>query len=157
MPIVNCKICNYGFYAKPNWLKRGEGKYCSNKCSYEGRKNGEIVNCSTCNKKIYKSQKDLKSSKSKKYFCSKSCQAIWRNKEFSGERHANWKKGESVDYKRVLLRHNITPICKICLNEDKRVLCVHHIDKNRKNNNLRNLMWLCYNCHYLVHNYKIKI
>jgi predicted HNH restriction endonuclease len=33
------------------------------------------------------------------------------------------------------------------------MLVVHHIDENRNNNNHENLIWLCYNCHHLVHNY----
>jgi len=32
-------------------------------------------------------------------------------------------------------------------------LIVHHIDKNRNNNGIENLIWLCQNCHYLVHHY----
>jgi len=33
----------------------------------------------------------------------------------------------------------------------------NHIDSNRKNNNLNNLIWLCMNCYYLVHNHYEKI
>ncbi|MHA1267983.1 MAG: HNH endonuclease [Candidatus Helarchaeota archaeon] len=34
---------------------------------------------------------------------------------------------------------------------DDRVLAVHHIDSNRRNNSPGNLTWLRRNCHYLVH------
>ncbi|MBI4281264.1 HNH endonuclease [Candidatus Uhrbacteria bacterium] len=37
--------------------------------------------------------------------------------------------------------------------KNNRVLLVHHIDENRKNNVLSNLVWLCRNCHFLVHKY----
>lgn len=48
-----------------------------------------------------------------------------------------------------------TPLaCKKCGSTDSRTLAVHHKDKNRKNNSISNLMWLCHNCHYLVHHYK---
>jgi 5-methylcytosine-specific restriction endonuclease McrA len=48
-------------------------------------------------------------------------------------------------------------ICKRCGTEDKRVLEAHHIDSNRKNNTIQNLVWLCRNCHHLVHNHKEKL
>jgi predicted HNH restriction endonuclease len=44
-------------------------------------------------------------------------------------------------------------VCKKCGNKDARVLEVHHLDKNRKNSNIENLIWLCANCHTLVHRY----
>jgi predicted HNH restriction endonuclease len=34
------------------------------------------------------------------------------------------------------------------------MLIVHHVDENRSNNDPENLIWLCYNCHHLVHNYQ---
>jgi hypothetical protein len=152
MPIVECKICSSEFYAKPFWIKRGFGNYCSTKCQHQGRRKGKVVNCHVCDKEVYKSLKALQNSKSKKYFCGKSCQTRWRNSEFTGPKHANWKEGK-YSYRSVLKRHKISQICKLCNNDDKRVLAVHHIDKNRKNNKLKNLAWLCHNCHFLVHHY----
>ena len=44
----------------------------------------------------------IKKSKSGKYFCTKKCQTIWRNKIlYTGENHSNWKDGESA-YRRIL-------------------------------------------------------
>ena len=91
--------------------------------------------------------------RNKKYFCSKSCQTKWRNTEFVGEKHGNWKGGEFT-YRDILKRNKTPEICKICFSSDSRVLAVHHIDKNHKNNNIENLVWLCHNCHHLVHRYK---
>lgn len=155
MPIVDCKICGKEFYTKPFWLKRGFGKYCSPRCQHEARKNGKIIICFICGKGVYKSRKSLNNSKSGKYFCSKSCQTKWRNSVFIGPKHANWKDGKFA-YRTVLLREGIPPICKVCGTEDKRVLAVHHLDKNRGNNNPKNLIWLCHNCHFLVHHYDIE-
>ncbi len=152
MPAVRCKICAIQFYAKPSWLKRGHGKYCSAKCQHESRKNGKIVNCFICNMPVYKTQKALKHSMSKKYFCSKSCQTKWRNAEFIGPKHANWKNGR-YSYKSVLKRHGVLPICRLCKTRDTRILAVHHVDQNRTNNKTANLAWLCHNCHFLVHHY----
>ncbi|MDP3989021.1 MAG: HNH endonuclease [bacterium] len=42
----------------------------------------------------------------------------------------------------------------MCLTNCSMVLIVHHIDHDRNNGALDNLVWLCHNCHRLVHNYK---
>jgi 5-methylcytosine-specific restriction endonuclease McrA len=52
-----------------------------------------------------------------------------------------------------LIRSNIKKECNRCNDNDQRILAVHHIDKNRSNNELSNLMWLCHNCHFLIHNF----
>jgi len=43
--------------------------------------------------------------------------------------------------------------CERCAVTVKKVLVAHHIDMNRNNNNLSNLIWLCRNCHFIIHNY----
>lgn len=118
-------------------------------------KKGKLVNCFICGKVVYKPLKALKHSKSKKYFCGKSCQTRWRNSEFIGSKHANWKGGEYA-YRSVLDRHKVPLVCKLCGTKDARVLATHHVDKNRKNNKLENLAHLCHNCHFLVHRYDIE-
>ncbi len=154
MPEVLCKVCKNSFYAKPVHVRNGHGKYCSRKCQYEGAKNGKNIACDTCKKEVYRSKKDISRTKSGKHFCSKSCQAVWRNTYFSGEKHKNWKNGDST-YRKILLKTNVPQKCRGCYTEDKRVLAVHHIDKNHRNNKIKNLAWLCHNCHYLVHHDKV--
>lgn len=150
---MNCKICSNSFYAKPNWIRRGDGKYCSVACKRKAQKTGTVVQCFICKKEVYRARRHLLHSKSRKYFCGKSCQTIWRNTMvFVGPNHANWKNGENT-YRRIMLRNNLPQICAKCRSQDKRTLTVHHIDKIRTNNSLRNLAWLCHNCHFLVHHY----
>lgn len=154
MPIVKkCLICNSEFFTKSYFIKHGGGKYCSVNCHHLSLKNGKKVNCFVCGKEVYKQLKALDNSKSGNYFCSKSCQTVWRNTTFIGPKHANWKNG-MYSYKSVLTRHKVPAVCKLCRIKDRRVLAVHHIDKNRKNNKVENLSWLCHNCHHLVHRYK---
>lgn len=156
MPFVRCKICKNEFYAKPYWLKNGWGKYCSQKCQREGQKTGKFVNCFTCGKTVYKSGKSLRGSKSKKYFCNKSCQTIWRNTIVHiGPNHPNWRGGHSSEvYRNILRRSGKKERCTLCKTKNKRVLAAHHIDHNHKNNRPKNLTWLCHNCHFLVHHYE---
>ena len=150
MAVVKCIECSKEFYAKPFWIKKGWGKYCSSKCQHAGMRTGKDVPCHMCDKITYKQGKDFKRSKSGLFFCSKSCQTKWRNQLYVGEKHSNYTTG-IYSYRSVLDRHKIPKICKLCKNADIRVLAVHHIDKNRKNNKLKNLAWLCHNCHFLVH------
>jgi hypothetical protein len=133
MPIQTCRTCQTNFYAKPSWLKKGNGIYCSVKCQHLGARKGKIVPCYICKKDIYRSLRALTNSKSKKYFCSKSCQTKWRNTEFIGSKHANWIHGRSC-YKSVLSRNGVVKKCVLCKNADTRVLAVHHVDKNHSNN-----------------------
>jgi hypothetical protein len=151
MPKVNCKICNKSFYTKPFSLKMGWGLFCSKECHYLFMKKGHEIKCEICNKTVYKSIAQLKKSKSGKFFCSKSCQTVWRNQQYVGSNHKLWKGGLGVNYRKLLTKENKKIFCRLCKERDKRILAVHHIDKNRTNNKINNLVWLCHNCHYLVH------
>lgn len=154
MPYINCKACAKKFNAKPSWLKNGWGKYCSRSCRQEAQKTGKTVSCNICGRVAYKSGADLRNSVSKKYFCSKSCQTIWRNSVVHvGSKHPNWTGGNSA-YRNMLRRSQQKEICKRCEVNDKRILAVHHIDHNHNNNILSNLTWLCHNCHFLIHHDK---
>lgn len=150
-PNTLCKLCGKRFYAKPNWLRKGKGKYCSRTCQSESRKKGKAIPCYNCGKETWKTPKDFKHSKSGRLFCSKSCMLSQLNTR-CGPDHPNWKGGEYVEYKKIMEK-NKKQICRKCKKTDKRILLVHHLDRKRSNNNLNNLVWLCYNCHHLVHNY----
>jgi hypothetical protein len=153
MSQVLCKKCNKEFYVKPSHQKMGYGKYCSVACRGADKRTGKVIKCHLCGEESYKQKRDFKRSKSGKYFCSKPCQTAWRNQEFSGEKHANSKTGIHA-YRSVLGRNNIQAKCVLCETEDRRVLAVHHVDKNKFNNRLENLAYLCHNCHHLVHHHK---
>lgn len=153
MPQVKCKICNKEFYVKPCHQKKGYGKYCSRDCQRNGQRTGEWILCEVCDAETWKTPKAFRKSKSGKFFCSRSCQTKWRNKQFSGKKHANWKGGEYT-YQRIMKEGRVKPICAKCGMQNKKVLVIHHKDQDRKNNNINNLIWLCRNCHYLIHNGK---
>ncbi len=153
MPSVQCKICSKMFYSKPSHLNKGWGKTCSIKCRNEILRTGKLVQCFSCQKEIYKDRSTILRSESNNFFCNKSCQTIWRNKLYTKEKHANWTTGIS-SYRNILKRENRSLVCVKCFTADSRILAVHHRDKNRNNNNVDNLTWLCHNCHYLVHHYE---
>lgn len=154
MPNVNCIICSSVFYCKPSHSARGWGKYCSKECQYKGMKTGQLFSCYHCKKQTYRTVRDQSNTKSGKFFCNKSCQTIWRNSTlYVGANHANWNGG-GASYRSRLLKATLHQACTKCKTMDKRILAVHHKDRNRKNNELSNLIWLCHNCHFLVHHYQ---
>lgn len=153
MPEVICKICSKKFYAKLSWIKIGNGKYCSLKCSQNSQRRGSYFNCEICNRQVWRIPSKIKHSKSGMVFCDKSCQTVWRNKFYSGPLHPKWNGGTDI-YRKVLTRTGKPVICRVCGYDNEKVLVAHHIDKNRKNNTAGNLEWLCKNCHYLVHDRK---
>ena len=155
MPLNKCEICAKSFYAKPSHIKIGWGRFCSSKCQYRSYKTGKYVVCHTCGVEVYKRLTSLAHSKSKKYFCSKSCQTKWRNRQYMGDKHLQWKEGKSV-YRNILVRNGLKPRCLLCKLKDKRILAVHQIDHDRSNNKIENLSWLCHNCHHLVHHDKLE-
>lgn len=57
-------------------------------------------------------------------------------------------------YKAFLLKERK---CEICNIDDIEVLCVHHIDNKKNNNDISNLQILCANCHFRIHFGKGKI
>ncbi len=151
MPHRFCKICKKEFSVKPFSVRHGWGIYCSAKCKHFGFRTGKFVVCEICKKETYKSKRALARSKSGKFFCSKSCQTIWRNQQYVGARHKLWKGGWNVNYRKLILESGKKPICLLCSEADTRIIVVHHIDENRSNNSKKNLVWLCRNCHHLVH------
>jgi len=150
---VKCGVCSKFFQVKPSHIKYGWGKYCSDICKFKAQFKGEFVKCFNCGKSIYRSPKSITRSKSGKYFCTKSCQTLWRNSLYVGEKSVRWISGINT-YRNILLRTGKDAKCALCSVEDIRVLSVHHKDHVRTNNKIENLAWLCFNCHYLLHHDK---
>ena len=140
---LKCKRCSKEFTAKPSHIAMGFGKYCSRLCSQLSMRNGKTVPCDICGTEVYRSVKFLEKSKSKKFFCTKRCQTLWRNQLYVGDKHKNWKHGRAT-YRSLLGRDSRAKECAICKTTDTRVLAVHHKDRNRTNNTLENLAWLCF-------------
>ncbi len=74
-------------------------------------------------------------------------------KNLNPKKHPKWKGGKRI-YRRLALSKKDL-VCEICGAKEKKVknsnLHVHHIDEDRDNNNLNNLMVLCSSCHKKVH------
>lgn len=83
--LTNCLDCSKEFKVKPSQAKAGEGKFCSSKCAYNGRKGEKSPNwnggkasavCPQCHMTFFRTPGALKGRDH--YFCSYSCSAIYR-------------------------------------------------------------------------------
>lgn len=79
-----CYHCGNTFYKMKKYItyelkhKKGEIKFCSNKCKYNFRVTDENINCSNCDVKIVKKSYQIK--RNVNNFCSLSCSASYNNK-----------------------------------------------------------------------------
>jgi len=165
----NCEFCGKGFL-----LKRKEGRFCSILCRNRNtidKRDGLIRD--NDNFLIYGGIKR----KSKKVICGDCGKELWvvkcrdhggycdlcsskRNLLLSDsgamERNSNWKGGSHHTYRRMsFLQHGEKCLACDGSKEAKRIEA-HHIDCDRDNNSLNNLVPLCSICHKEVHR-KIKL
>lgn len=73
--------------------------------------------------------------------------------QITGQKNPNWRYGCTLYWNNiansVYREHNINVICEICGSNYH--ICIHHRNKNRKNNNISNLQALCRSCHQKTH------
>jgi hypothetical protein len=158
--LIKCDHCGIEVDKKPSQVKtnleKGRKNYCSNDCKKLGQFTGKLCVCGTCGKEIYKTQSEIKRSKSGQVFCNKSCACSFNNTLLrSKENNPNWKNGNTSYVKSAY--ENYLPECTICGFNDLDALEVHHIDEDRSNGNIDNLIVLCANHHSLVHSGTLKI
>ncbi len=141
--IVNkCRTCEIEFINKHN--KRRIGIYCSVKCSHEKQKTGEKFICTYCSKEFYLPVNLVKKrNKQPRKYCSRSCVIKhWNEQSIKRQMPQSYRINAWKVYEKK---------CYDCGLTDSRVLVIHHIDGNRKNGKLDNLVPVCHNCHCIRH------
>ena len=161
---VKCIVHNFEFETKYENVRRDNRKHhiCP-KCQRQDIDNKSTkieCECSYCNKKFFRTPSELVKSKSGLLFCCREhkdlAQRIESGDKFQSIRPEHYDNG--ANYREKALR-NYKNECSIChWDEDIDCLEVHHIDENRQNNELSNLMILCPLCHkkLTTHKYYIK-
>lgn len=155
-------------------VTRARSKYCSNKCKTDyAVKNGILkkrikVSCVNCGKEHERIPAHVKDGR--KCFCSKVCQNKYHSERLKGENNPRFKHGDWVgkvkDYSNFKkykgftkkIRNSVIErdgnICKVCgktKEEHGFNMHVHHIDYNKENNQLSNLICVCRQCHGKIH------
>lgn len=150
---VACSSCGRKFLKAIRHTKhKPKGRhYCSSKCASKGSRNRIALKCSNCGKEFERVPSKIKYSKSGLYFCSRKCkdtaQCIGGLAEIQPSHYGT---GQSK-YRKIAFS-KYPHECAICgYNNYSEVLEVHHIDGDRANNDMNNLIILCPNCHTEMH------
>lgn len=130
-----CDICGKTMKTRPTRVKQGRGKYCSKICYWKGMS-------ITQSSKTHSEKTRIKMSNKRK-----------------GELNPAFIHGESESMSQynskfnLLLKEKIRKrdsyICKMCSAKNSKT--VHHLDHNKLNNKLENLITLCNSCHSSYH------
>lgn len=144
---VKCLNCGKSFLKALRFIKPDVKNYCSLKCANAGHRKRITLKCAMCNKLFERVPSKIKNSKSGLYFCSKHCkdkaQRIGGCKEIQPSHY-----GKGLTTYRSIAFREYDAKCEICgYSNHLEILEVHHIDKNRENNDISNLIILCPNCH----------
>ena len=146
--IYTCDHCGKEYKKQK---RQAEGKpsehFCSASCQANETSRVQLI-CDHCSALFYRSKSKLLNSRSGKMFCCRECKDIAQSymEEIQPDHYGT---GEG-NYRARALKHYGNS-CKLCGYTIEDALEVHHIDKNRDNNDLDNLVVLCCNCHTLVH------
>ena len=144
---VTCPMCNEQFLKR---VKKKQ-KYCSQSCINKARRTRVKVVCTRCSKECERTPTQLKNSKSGLYFCSLDCKA--KSQRLGGIPEIMPAHYGSTEGKRSYRRKFKNFVCTRCgYDEFKSSVQVHHIDEDRNNNDMTNLILLCSNCHDALHN-----
>lgn len=153
---VKCRKHQYVFQTSWENVKRdNRTHHICPICQQEDRDKNKIeVECAYCHKKFFKSPSKMEKSKSGLYFCCREhkdlAQGLASGSQFDimrPDHYKNINEENSNNYRRKAFLTYLHQ-CEICnYNEDENILQVHHIDENRQNNKIENLIILCPNCH----------
>ena len=149
-----CATCKRAFQARVAELRRGNGKFCSLKCSANRPRSPKPPNtsCSFCGTALYRSPSQQARSKHGKIFCDRKCKENAQKDPSYGISPSHYGTGNGQHSYRAAALSALPNKCNRC-DYAKRVdvLQVHHKDSNRENNTLDNLEILCPTCHVAHH------
>lgn len=140
-PNTTCTICNKPLYRRPVIIRMNHGRaFCSKTCfGIFCRKESP---CIVCGKLILAG------------LHKKTCGRVCANKNRAGIRYKAGRPRDRATLGRTL-KERLAKLrgeaCERCAYSTYQVLQVHHRDRDRHNNDLKNLELLCPNCHFEEH------
>ena len=165
---LHCNIHNVDFTVTAECFMRGTGDIRSScpECTNDRKREKKILcTCSYCQKKFYRAPSKVNNSKSGLFFCCREhkdlAQRINSGEQFDNIRPPHYstdKENGTINNYRDFAFRNYQHICSVCdWKEDENILQVHHIDENRQNNQLENLIILCPNCHVKLTSHRYRL
>ena len=126
---LSCKNCGKDFWRMPS---KGIVDFCGRKCQLESiEKKRVTITCNTCEKVF-----TVPPCNSHYKYCSTKCGGIGRSTN-------------DINYYRRKSKRMNGERCYMCIHET--AVDVHHIDADRNNNSVENLVCLCRGCHKRIH------
>ena len=137
---IECNKCGYNWEITPASVMYDNTGY-----SFKGCPECKYITvvCAECGKKFKRLKTQVDKSKTGLVFCSIQCGNKYKNRAVINTQNSN-------DYRRNAFLAYPHKCAKCGYDEDERILEVHHIDENRNNNDITNLIILCPNCHKKV-------
>jgi hypothetical protein len=166
-----CENCSKRFKTYSCYVKRSGGRFCSKKCSSDGKFNGRYIgglekvwfDCLCCNKKFYAIKHDLHTWKPK--FCSRKCAGKYNSEIYIGENARFWKGGirnchgyvniykpnhPFANIRGEVAEHRLVMEAKIGRYLEKNET-IHHINHIKTDNQISNLLLLTKSEHGTLH------
>ena len=139
-----CPNCNKVFVRQKRLIK---SKYCSRQCKSEYEVKVTLC-CANCKITFKRFPSKMKSASNNLHFCSRACKDEGQ-KNIVEIQPSHYGTGEE-SYRTKAFR-SYKPICNRCSFSNILALEVHHLDRDRENNEITNLEILCANCHTVAH------
>lgn len=159
---LKCEVHQIEFETKfENVRRTSRAHHVCPKCKEEDKhQNSLLVECDYCHKSYY--EKPSHYEKSSFHFCSRACkdtaQSLQGGEKFKNMRPLHYRINNSIANYRKKAFSKYSHCCAVCgWNEDEDILEVHHIDENRQNNDIDNLIILCPVCHRKLSSHKYEL
>lgn len=170
-----CENCKRVFYVYFFIIKKGQGKYCSNKCRGASQRSNHVSlykECLVCGKEFKISPFYIK----KRKYCSRECMnksieyRKKKSKSLMRDKHFRWKGGRGVSNRHILILSPNHPY----KNKDNYVYehrlvmekhlgrylfpaeVVHHVNKDTLDNRIENLMLFSNQAEHNKHHAKVR-
>jgi 5-methylcytosine-specific restriction endonuclease McrA len=145
-----CEQCNEEFWKPVPLIRDQKHHFCSKQCADTFKKSFRTIHiCANCGKEfLLNAHRTNKKNATVYRFCSRGCKDNAQRLDGSCPeiRPSHYKSGECVYRKRAFEYY--LHKCAYCgYNEIVDILQVHHLDRNRLNGCITNLMILCPTCH----------
>lgn len=127
---LTCQHCGCEFERLECQLGRGRGKFCSKKCCNDAQFFGSEITCALCGKKVYRHFSEQDIGVKIKQFCSRNCYMKWRKEKL---KEKTYPKIGAEHIHRIVIEKSLGR--KLLSSE-----IVHHVDGNKHNNTLENLI-----------------